>query len=254
MTMYTKQFYAAPRWKRVLMYLVGALALTPLVFMSREIATGNFAHLAISDADVLGSGTFIIFLSMLAITPLITVTGQRWFAPLRWWFGVVFFATAAVDLVIASITTSVDFEGGFLSRTVGHSFLLMGVLATMLSIPLVATANKFSQRRLGHYWKWVQRITYVVWFLIGVHLLLLFGAPSLRFQQFMFASFPLVVLRLPWVRNWWIRERGAYGWRAWTLWVVGLVLAAMFLWGYGHLIGELINRGVNAISGGVADT
>lgn len=249
MTQFTHQFRTAQPVKRWAVYGIGALGFAPLVFMSREIVTGNFDHLAVSNADVLGSGSFTLFLSMLAITPLVTVTGQRWFAPLRWWFGVMFFATAAVDLVIASIVTSGDFEGGFLSRAVGHSFLLAGTTAVLLSVVLAATANKRSQRSLGKYWKPVQlQLTYAVWALILLHLLLLFGVGGGRFQQALFASAPLAALRLPPVRRWFSK-----GGRPWLKWSAAVILLAPFLWGYGHLIGEEINRGVNALSSGVHD-
>ena len=39
------------------------------------------------------------------------------------------------------------------------------------ALPVLATANTPSQRKLGKYWKKLQRMTYVIWFFAVVHLL-----------------------------------------------------------------------------------
>jgi hypothetical protein len=48
----------------------------------------------LSEADVLGTGGEFTFLIAVSITPLITLTGARWYAPLRRWYGI-FFALIA---------------------------------------------------------------------------------------------------------------------------------------------------------------
>src|SRR6266403_2899974 len=169
------QYRRAPSLPRRTVMVLGVLAFMPIVFMLREIITGDFEGLKVSNADVLGGGANLLLMATLTITPLVTLTGARWFVPLRWWFGVLFFATAAVDLVIASIVTGDDFKGGFLGRIAGHTFLLVGTTTTVLSLVLVATANHRSQVWLGRYWRPVQKLTYVVWALIVLHLALLFG-------------------------------------------------------------------------------
>ena len=253
MTQFTHQFNKAPRWQRVLFYLAGALAFTPIFFMSREIVTGNFAGLDTSNADVLGTGSILLFFTMLAITPAVFLTGYRAIGPLRWWFGVMFFTNALVDLTIASIVTGEDFKGGFAGRVAGHTFLVLGTAAVLLTVILVATANRRSQKSLGKHWKSIQKLTYVVWVLILIHILLLFSG-TLRFQQAMAASIPLFVFRIPAFQKWWKAERELNGWRSWKLWAVGIVLGGLFAWGYFHLVGEEINRGVDAISSHPHDT
>ena len=114
-----------------------------------------------AEADVLGTGGELLLLLTLLITPLITVTRQRWIAPLRRWYGIMFAATAIADGIIASITTK--FAGGVLGRVAGHSFLLSGLVMVGLVIPIVVTANNPAQRWLGRYWKPLQRMTYAIW-------------------------------------------------------------------------------------------
>lgn len=53
-------------------------------------------------------------------------------------------------------------EPGFLGRVAGHTFLLASLLTILLALPLLATANTPAQRRLGRYWKWLQKMTYVI--------------------------------------------------------------------------------------------
>jgi hypothetical protein len=123
------------------------------------------------------------------------------------------------DATTAAVTT--DFAGAVFGRLAGHTFLRAGLLIITLAIPLLATANTPAQRKLGKYWKKVQRMTYVIWFFAVVHLLLLdgftpFGAEEgdgaaifhQRFYQALAVSIPLIILRLPPVRRW-IRARVA---------------------------------------------
>ena len=47
-------------------------------------------------------------------------------------------------------------------------------------VPLLATANTPAQRKLGKCWKRLQRMTYVIWCFVVLHLLLLDGLTALR--------------------------------------------------------------------------
>ena len=74
-----------------------------------------------TEADVLGTGGEICFFLAISITPLITLTGQHWIAPLRRWYGIMFAVIGIADTITASITG--DFAGGVIGRVAGHSFL-----------------------------------------------------------------------------------------------------------------------------------
>src|SRR5262249_18512941 len=109
---------------------------------------------------------------------LVTVTRQRWFVPLRRWYGILMAFTAFTDATVAAITTS--FAGGVFGRLAGHTFLLVGFVNVMVLVPLFLTGNHTAQRWLGRYWKPLHRLIYVVWGLLVLHLVLLAG---LGFQQ-----------------------------------------------------------------------
>ena len=223
------------------------LLLIPFVLMGPEIISailgrpGAVANISASVADVLGTSTFLIFIAMLAVTPIHTVTGWRWHIILRRDYGIAMFATAATDITLAAITTGDTFPGTVLTRVGGHTFLFAGTLSTLLLVPLVVTANGKAQSWLGRHWKSVQRITYVVWATILLHLFLLFGLTTV-FLYAIAVSAPLTFLRVPLVRRWWGATRRAGTARV-VRTMVAIVLLGIFAAGFVPLVRELAEKG-----------
>lgn len=76
------------RKQSAMLFLLRLPALVPLFFIIRPVFDGNGPVLNSIEADVLGtSGEICLFLTLL-VTPVITVTRQRWVAPLRRWYGI----------------------------------------------------------------------------------------------------------------------------------------------------------------------
>jgi sulfoxide reductase heme-binding subunit YedZ len=230
----------------------------PIIFMARPWLELNPKDtLTLVEADVLGSaGIFCLFIA-LSITPAITLTGAQWIAPLRRWYGIWFAIIGIADTTTAAITT--DFAGGVFGRLAGHTFLLTGFFIITLALPVLATANTPAQRKLGRYWKKLQRMTYVIWFFAVMHLLLLdglkpFGASDgdgdpIFHQRFYWAvaiSLPLIILRLPPVRRW-ITEQRAQG-RQWVVWATFAPLIVLYLTAMIFIINEEIFTGTMAIT------
>lgn len=240
------------------LFLLRLPAFVPLIFIARGWLSLNTRNvLTNTEADVLGTGGEICFFVAVSITPLITLTGARWIAPLRRWYGIMFAVIGIADSVTAAITG--DFAGGVIGRLAGHTFLLAGFLVILLALPLLATANTPAQRMLGKYWKRLQRMTYVIWGFIVIHLLLLdgftpFGAADgdgdpvfhQRFYQAVAISIPLVVLRLPPVRRWIAAQRAADRYR--RLWLVMAPLAALYIVGFIFIVNEEIFTGTKVIT------
>ncbi len=244
----------SPRWfaRRSGVWFFRILLAVPFIFMAPEVVSalqgrpGAVANISATTADVLGTSSFLIFVMMLSVTPLHTAAGWRWHLVLRRDYGIAMFVTAGTDLALAAITTGDTFPGTVFTRIAGHTFLVFGTLSVALLIPLVVTANRRSQRWLGGHWKAVQRLTYVLWATILVHLFFLFGLTSF-FLAAVAVSVPLAVMRIPAVRRWW---RGALnaGRHRLLRGTLAAVLAIAFLAGYVPLVHELVIKGTSAFA------
>jgi len=243
-----------PRQKSAYRFaLIGMSALIlPALFVSgTELGRHGWDQFVLRDA-------MLMLLAMLMITPAVTLTGQVWFTPLRRWYGIVLGCTATADAIIASITS--QFTGGVIGRVTGHTFLLAGLVMVLIMLPLLITANNASMRWLGRYWKQLQRLTYLVWFLLFVHLALLEGfgiqngrngpsgdvdhTPLLhqRLYQLSAVSLILIILRIPPVRRWVVAQRKAG--RAWLPWLVLVPLIVLAIFAYAYIITEEVFKGV----------
>ncbi len=229
----------------------------PIIFiMPGWVSLNANGTLTVNEASVLGTGGVFCLYVALSITPIITLTGAQWIAPLRRWYGIWFAIIGLADTTTAAITT--NFAGGPFGRLAGHTFLLTGFFIITLAFPVLATANTPSQRKLGKYWKKLQRMTYVIWFFAVVHLLLLDGIKPFggdegdgipifhqRFYQAMAVSIPLIVLRLPPVRRW-ITEQRADG-RQWLVWLTVSPLIVLYVTSMVFIINNEIFIGTQAI-------
>ena len=246
------------RKRSLALILLRLPAFIPLLFILRGWLSLNAKDvLTNTEADVLGTGGEICFFVAVSITPLITLTGQRWIAPLRRWYGIMFAVIGLADTITASITG--NFAGGVIGRVAGHSFLVVGLFIILLALPLLATANTPAQRKLGKYWKRLHRMTYVIWGLVVLHLLLLDGFTTFgqadgdgdpimhqRFYQAVAISIPLIVLRLPPVRRWIVEQR-AQG-RQWLVWLSVSPLALFYLTAMVFIINEELFTGFKVIT------
>jgi len=223
------------------------LLVIPFVLMAPEIISlvqgrpGSVARVSATTADVLGTSSFLLFVMMLAVTPVHTMTGWRWHLILRRDYGVAMFFTAGTDLTLAALTTGDTFPGGPLGRIAGHTFLVFGTLSVLLLIPLTLTANRRAMHWLGGHWKSVQRLTYVLWVTILIHLAFLFGLSSF-FLDAVAVSVPLALMRVPAMRRWWRSARRTHAHRVVRV-GVAVVLIGVFSVGYVQLVQELATKG-----------
>ncbi len=248
--------------KAVALVLLGAPAAVPLFFMLPALITLNENTFSVSVDDTLGTGAEICLFLCLLVTPLVTLTGQRWFVPLRRWYGIMMACCAIGDMVAAGLTDT--FAGGFIGRVAGHAFELMGFMMVMLVIPLLITGNHWAQRKLGRYWKPLQRLTYVIWALLAAHLALLEGFGfergsngsgfagdgdpifHQRLYQYSACSLFLLTLRLPPVKRW-ISARQKEG-RNWLVNLTVLPIFALFVFGMIFIVNEEIFKGVDSFT------
>jgi len=246
--------------KAVALILLGAPGLVPLFFMSPALFTLNKNTFSVSVDDTLGTGAELCLFLCLLVTPMVTLTGQRWFVPLRRWYGIMMACCAIGDAVAAGLTDT--FAGGFFGVVAGHVFELMGFMMVMLVIPLLITGNPWAQRKLGRYWKRLHQLIYVIWALLAFHLMLLEGFGfergsngsgfagdgdpifHQRFYQYSTASLFLLTLRLPPVKRW-IAARQKEG-RNWLVNLTVLPIFALFVFSMTFIINEEIFKGIDS--------
>jgi sulfoxide reductase heme-binding subunit YedZ len=247
--------------KALALVLLGAPAVVPLVFMLPALLTLNENTFSVSVDDTLGTGAELCLFLCLLVTPMVTITGQRWFVPLRRWYGIMMACCAIGDAIAAGLTDT-SFAGGFLGRLAGHAFELMGFLMVLLVIPLLITGNHWAQRKLGRYWKRLHQLTYVIWGLLAGHLMLLEGFGfergsngsgfagdgdpvfHQRLYQYSVCSFFLLALRLPPVRRW-IAARQKEG-RNWLVYLTITPVFALFIFGLIFIVNEEIFKGIDS--------
>ena len=249
--------------KAVALVLLGAPAVIPLFLMLPALLTLNTNTFAVSVDDTLGTGAELALFLCLLVTPLVTLTGQRWFVPLRRWYGIMMACCAIGDAIAAGLTDT-TFAGGFIGRLAGHAFELMGFLMVMLVIPLLITGNRWAQRKLGRYWKPLHRLIYLIWGLLAAHLILLEGFGfergsngsgfagdgdpifHQRLYQYSACSLFLLTLRLPPVKRW-IVARQQEG-RNWLVWATVVPIFALFALGFLFIINEEIFKGIDSFT------
>jgi DMSO/TMAO reductase YedYZ heme-binding membrane subunit len=233
--------------RKTALFLLGLPALAPIVFMLPAIVhLSGVTHDA--GNDVLGTGGALLLFAALAITPLITITGHRWFAALRQWYGIVF----ALDIITDALLALNDpaFGSNISADLTGHTFLLAGTTMVICSLPLLGTAHRRAQRWFGKYWKRIQSVgTYTIWAIFGIHLALLegfgysqtdsMGIFHQRFYEYLACTIPLVVFRIGPVRRYCQSDI-----RYKRFVIVSLMM--LFALGYVFFINELIFKGVAA--------
>jgi sulfoxide reductase heme-binding subunit YedZ len=248
--------------KTVALVLLGAPAVIPLFFMLPALLTLNENTFAVSVDDTLGTGAELCLFFCLLVSPLMTITGQRWFFPLRRWYGIMMAFTSIGDALAAGLTDT--FAGGFLGRLAGHAFELMGFFMVMLVIPLLITGNNWAQRKLGRYWRRLHQLTYVIWGLLAAHLMLLEGFGfehgsngsgfagdgdavfHQRFYQYSACSVFLLTLRIPPVKRW-IAARQKEG-RNWLVYLTITPIFALFVFGLIFIVNEEIFKGIDSFT------
>jgi methionine sulfoxide reductase heme-binding subunit len=248
--------------KAVALVLLGAPAAVPLFFMLPALLTLNSNTFAVSVDDTLGTGAEICLFLCLLVTPMVTLTGQRWFVPLRRWYGIMMACCSIGDAIAAGLTDT--FAGGFFGVVAGHVFELMGFMMVMLVIPLLITGNPWAQRKLGKYWKRLHRLVYVIWALLACHLMLLEGFGfqrgsngsgfvgdgdpifHQRFYQYSACSLFLLTLRLPPVKRW-IAARQREG-RDWLVVLAITPIFALFVFGMIFIVNEEIFKGIDSFT------
>jgi methionine sulfoxide reductase heme-binding subunit len=194
-------------WLRILVHLAGGL---PLVFLSYEFFAKELSINPIQELEQ-GLGRIAIYwmVATLAITPLYTLTGIREFPNRRRAAGMyAFLYTCLHLLVFIGLDYAFDINQIWLLIT-GKVYLLVGVFAVLLLIPLAFTSFDYFIRTMGKNWKRLHWLVYPAAIISILHyglaqkgdIFTLRGNIS-RPVFWGLLTILLLVLRIPAIRGW----------------------------------------------------
>mgnify|MGYP000871774910 CR=1 FL=1 len=185
-------------WWRVNWFhiLVHGLALWPVAYILWDLAWGRFADPVGEIITRTGRASLNLLVLSLACTPLYTLTG---FTPLlraRRTLGLYAFL-----YVVLHFLTFAGLDYGFDLRMLWEAvfyqqYVIVGFVAGLILLALAITSTRGWQRRLGKWWKRVQRFVYLAGVLAVLHFAWLLKEPR-RALPYVAAVAVLLVLRIP---------------------------------------------------------
>lgn len=116
-----------------------------------------------------GYWALFILLATLSLTPIRLVTKTAWVMQLRRMLGLFMFFYACVHLVIYIVLDYSLLWDEIYLDIIDHPYIIVGLLAFVLSIPLAVTSTNKMIKRLGKKWKTLHKSVYLVAVLGVVH-------------------------------------------------------------------------------------
>ncbi|MBZ8117765.1 protein-methionine-sulfoxide reductase heme-binding subunit MsrQ [Roseovarius sp. LXJ103] len=180
--------------RRVPTWAVYILCLLPVPWLLYQGQTGGLGREPIKALEhALGEIALQLLIIGLCITPLRRFLGVN-FMKFRRTFGMLAFIYVFLHLLVW-LFLDVGIVSQIWTDIVKRPYITVGMVAFALMLPLAATSNNWSVRRLGPTWRTLHRLTYVVAFLGGLHFLLLTRGIQLEPILYMGAILGLLALR-----------------------------------------------------------
>lgn len=194
-------------WLRVLVHLLGWL---PLVYLIYAFYAGKLTINPVQDLEqILGRIAIYWMVATLAVTPLYTLTGLRDLPNRRRAVGLYAFLYTCLHLLVFFGLDYAFNLAQIWSLVTGKVYLLVGVLAVLLLIPLAVTSFDYFIRTMGRNWKRLHWLVYPAVVVSILHYALaqkgnLFTLRGNILRPFLWLllTILLLILRLPPVRRW----------------------------------------------------
>jgi sulfoxide reductase heme-binding subunit YedZ len=176
----------------------------PLLWLLWDQFAGNLSINPIDDyTDRTGDTAIRLLLLSLAVTPVQTVTGWRKISTVRRSLGLWAFAYALFHLYIfVGMDYAFSWKFILLDGLPTKPYIVVGLAALLILIPLAITSTKWMQKQLGRNWKKLHRWVYAAGILAVTHFIWVrkvpFGQPTL----YAIILALLLLARLPVVRSW----------------------------------------------------
>lgn len=182
----------SPRWRSGSVWLLYAAGFVPAVWYFWLGATGRIPGNAVKEFEhLLGIWALRFLIATLAVTPLRDLAGinllryRRALGLLAFWYVVMHFSTyMTLDqrLNLASI----------LKDIAERPFITIGMACLVLLLPLAATSNAFSIRRLGSRWSTLHKLVYVI--VLGGALHFAMSVKVVTFEPFVYMALAVLLV------------------------------------------------------------
>lgn len=186
-------------WYKVIVH-VGAL--TPIALTLWDVWRGDIGVNPIQEYTLLtGWYALVLLILSLAVTPANTYLGWRWAIPLRKLLGLYAFLYASIHfLIFVGLDYGLDLNLIW-QNVVEKRFVLAGLAAFLILIPLAITSTKGWMKRLGKNWKRLHQWVYLASLLVIVHFVWLVKSDIRRPLAYGAVIVFLLLLRTPWARQ-----------------------------------------------------
>lgn len=177
-----------------MVYLAGAI---PALLLVLRIATGDLGVDPVKTVErTLGETALQLIVAGLCVSPLRRIAGLN-LIRFRRQIGVLAFVYAALHL-LTWVTLDLQFRWAEIGADlVKRPYIIVGMLAFLMLMPLAATSNNAAIRRLGAgNWQRLHRLTYPAALLAALHYIWLVKAWPLEPLVYMAAVLILLALRL----------------------------------------------------------
>ena len=174
--------------------------------LARIVWGYGFDTLGVDPVDTLtavtGTAAIVTLVASLACTPVNTLFGFRQALTVRKSLGLWAFAYTVLHLwVFVGLDYGLDWAFIFEDAVLEKQFIVFGLVALLIMLPLAITSTKGWMRRLGRNWKRLHRLVYVAGVLAVLHYFIL--AKIDKSEPLIYAAVLalLLALRLPPVRR-----------------------------------------------------
>ena len=147
--------------------------LVPLLFLTYDLLSGRLGVDPMRAIEKsLGVTAIYILILTLCITPFSVLTGinfirfRRAFGLMSFFYIILHFSTwLLLDMQLRWVEIA--------ESLTKKPFIVFGMMGFLLLIPLAATSNNYSMKRLGKYWQKLHKLIYVAIILGGIHYLMM---------------------------------------------------------------------------------
>lgn len=147
-------------WRPASVWTLYALGLAPAMWQFYLGAAGGLGADPVKTFELfLGLWTIRFLLLTLAVTPVRDLFGWN-LLRYRRALGLLTFYYALMHVAVYAILDQALIFPAIVEDVVKRPFIMFGMAGLVLLVPLAATSNNFSIRRMGRKWTWLHRLVY----------------------------------------------------------------------------------------------